>query len=207
MKKLLVVFLILGGVLFAQEETLLGYRNITHGGFGGPVVKFTKVKGEFATLVGGRGGWIINHSFIIGGGGYGLVNNIRGNKVFLEDANADNPFGRTRRILMGYGGLELEYIYKPYKLLHVSLYTMIGGGGVTQRDTDKDYDDDFIDDEDTDPFFIFSPEANVTLNVTRFFRISVNAGYRFTNGVDQHDLDDTDFSGFTGGLTFRFGQF
>ena len=25
----------------------------------------------------GRGGWIINHTFVIGGGGYGLANNIR----------------------------------------------------------------------------------------------------------------------------------
>ena len=32
---------------------------------------FTTLNGENAVLVGGRGGWIINHSFVLGGAGYG----------------------------------------------------------------------------------------------------------------------------------------
>ena len=33
------------------------------------MVKFTEIDGEFGVLVGGRGGWIINDSFVIGAGG------------------------------------------------------------------------------------------------------------------------------------------
>jgi hypothetical protein len=56
--------------VFAGDETLFS-GNVEHGGFGGPVVKFTQIKDEFGVLVGGRGGWIINHSFVLGAGGYG----------------------------------------------------------------------------------------------------------------------------------------
>ncbi len=61
---------------FAQEETLIK-GDVESGGFGGPVVKMTSLNGQDGILVGGRGGWILNHSFIIGGGGYGLANNVR----------------------------------------------------------------------------------------------------------------------------------
>ena len=51
-----------------NAQTLMG-SDIRHGGFGGPVVKFTEIDGQFGVLVGGRGGWIINDSFVIGAGG------------------------------------------------------------------------------------------------------------------------------------------
>jgi len=67
------LLLFIAGIARAQEEeTLLG-GGFESGGYGGPVVKFTNVKGEFAVMAGGYGGWLINHSLMLGGGGYGLV--------------------------------------------------------------------------------------------------------------------------------------
>lgn len=44
----------------AQEiQTLFG-SDVSHGGFGAPVVKFSDVNGDLGGWVGGRGGWIIN---------------------------------------------------------------------------------------------------------------------------------------------------
>ena len=45
----------------AQEKTLLE-GGVTHGGYGGPEVRFTQVGDNFGVLVGGKGGWIINHT-------------------------------------------------------------------------------------------------------------------------------------------------
>lgn len=59
----------------AQDETLFK-GDIETGGFGGPVVKYTSIYNQKALMVGGRGGWIINHSFVIGGGGYGVVTEV-----------------------------------------------------------------------------------------------------------------------------------
>jgi hypothetical protein len=88
--------------LFAQEETLLGSGEVTHGGFGGPVFKYAQIKGEPAILVGGRGGWILNHTFIIGGGGYGLANDIKANNPLIIAPGITKPY-----LNFGYGGLEL----------------------------------------------------------------------------------------------------
>ena len=99
--------------VFGQEETLVGTGEIDHGGYGALVVKVTGINGETAILVGGRGGWIINHTFVLGGGGYGLVNNLRpddpGSFLF--------PDGETL-LNFGYGGLELAYIINSDKLIH-----------------------------------------------------------------------------------------
>ncbi len=108
MKKILVVFLLicLAGIGAAQQETLFSER-IHSGGFGGPVVKFSQINNEFGLFVGGRGGWIINHSFAFGGGGYGLVTEI----------SAPAP-SDSLTLGLGYGGLELEYINRSDKLIH-----------------------------------------------------------------------------------------
>lgn len=66
--------MILASAALAQEETLLGAADVEHGGYGALVVRFTSVNGELGVLVGGRGGCIVNHSFSLGGAGYGLAN-------------------------------------------------------------------------------------------------------------------------------------
>ncbi|HAL57166.1 MAG TPA: hypothetical protein DCP63_12015 [Bacteroidetes bacterium] len=177
----------------SQEETLFN-GNIESGGFGGPVLKAGGFNGEAGLLVGGRGGWIINNSFIVGGGGYGLVNSVK--------AKALGP--RNQQYLdFGYGGLELEYISRSNKLIHLSFMTMIGAGGVGWRDREMGYDND----SNPDAFFILEPAVNATLNVTRYFRISAGASYRYISGVSSNATTNADLSGPSGTLTFRFGKF
>src|SRR3989339_1042733 len=76
MKRLMVftaAVMIFAGSAFAQERTLLGDGEITSGGFGGPEIKLSTLYDKSALMIGGKGGWIINHKFSIGGGGYGQV--------------------------------------------------------------------------------------------------------------------------------------
>jgi hypothetical protein len=184
--------------LFAQEETLIGNGEVSHGGFGGPMVKFTQVKNEFGVLVGGRGGWIINHSFVIGGGGYGLVNNIEANNLY---------FGTKPFINLGYGGVELEYIIQSDRLIHFSVYTLVGAGGVSYRNSL--WDDDYRNDLNvtSDAFFVLEPTANVELNIISFFRINAGVSYRFISGVELDDLRNSDLAGPSAILTLKFGTF
>jgi len=121
MKQLLVVTVLTTIALSqasAQERTLVGH-GIESGGFGGPVVKLTQVNGEFGVLVGGRGGWIINHVFVLGGGGYGLVNDAWVRGLVPEP-----------RLQFGYGGLELEGIVASNSLVHITVAGLVGGGAV-----------------------------------------------------------------------------
>lgn len=195
MKKLFVLLLIFSAsIMNAQVETLLGNGKVDHGGFGGPVVKFTTIKDNFGVLVGGRGGWIIDHTFVIGGGGYGLANEINGSKTIL---------GKPMLINFGYGGFEMEYIANWNKLIHTSAYLLLGAGGVGQREkwTGMDWD------HNPDVFFVAEPALNVELNLISFMRLNLGASYRLVIGVDDDGLTDKDFSGFSTIMTFKFGSF
>lgn len=177
---------------FAQEETLIN-GSIENGGFGGPVLKIGSFNGEAAILVGGRGGWIVNHSFIIGGGGYGLANDVK--------AKVAGPYGE-RFLNFGYGGVELEYISEPNRLINFSVQTLIGGGGLGWRDENGG-----MRNSDSDSFFIVEPGVNVTVNVTTYFRFSGGISYRFISGVQSPASSNPDLSGPSGVVTFRFGKF
>lgn len=182
--------------IFAQEQTLVGNGKISNGGFGGPVIKYTQIKNEPAVLVGGRGGWIINHTFVIGGGGYGLANQIEAEYI----NNYIQPY-----INFGYGGFEMEYIIQSDQLLHFSVYTLIGAGGVNYRDNSNDFWEDW--DYKSDEFFVLEPALNVEVNITSFFRVNAGASYRYISGVNYDNLKNEDFSGFSGVLTLKFGSF
>jgi len=182
----------MAGPGLAEEKTLIGdLGEIEHGGFGGPMVKFTQIDGEFGVLTGGRGGWIIDHRFVLGGGGYGLANNI--------EARGIEPAGQD--LEMGYGGAMLEFIIASDALIHFSVDCLIGVGGVTtpegetsQRSKDA-------------AFFVLEPGLNVMLNITQFFRFGAGASYRYTQGASLGDIDDDDLSGAAAVLTFKFGSF
>ena len=123
MKNSLILFISIFIVtpLLAQEETIVG--DLFHnGGYGGPVWKVGLFNGNAGILSGGRGAWIINHKFAIGGGGYGLITDVKSDAVSND--------GKSLYIDLDYGGLEMEYIHKSDKLFHWTLHTMLAGGTV-----------------------------------------------------------------------------
>jgi hypothetical protein len=189
MKKWIGIIALFSVSLFAQEQTLLD-GELESGGFGGPVVKFSQVMDEFAVLMGGRGGWIINHKFAIGGGGYGLVNSI------------PSPEDPDYVLSFGYGGVELTYIIASDQLVHTNIYALIGGGGVDY--VERDYEDENYSD---DTFFIVEPGVDMIINVTSFFRFGLGLHYRFIAGVDYSGILNNDLAGPSVAVTFNFGHF
>jgi hypothetical protein len=185
--------------LAAQEQTDLNYENET-GGFGGPVFKYTNINKQNAILIGGRGGWIIDHSLVLGGGGYGVINEI--------DAPVNAlPLEGPLDIEFGYIGFEFEYIFNPSSLYHISIYALVGGGATNFV---KDVGSVFSSNEqagETAFMFVLEPAVNAELNMTEWFRMCAGISYRMTLGADQEMLDDGDFSGINGTLTFKFGTF
>jgi hypothetical protein len=199
---LVAVLLLIAMPLVAQEETLLGTGSVEHGGYGALVVKFTSINKEFGVLVGARGGWIINHTFAIGIGGYGLANEVPARSI---------SWIGSRYMDFGYGGLDLEYIANSNAVVHYSVHTLIGAGALGHRSF---YYSDFgtglgLDDvgEEHRPFFVLEPGVNVDLNVTTWFRFSVGASYRFIGPVRSDIATADDLKGPSGMLTFRFGSF
>jgi hypothetical protein len=179
--------------IFAQDgeiKTLLS-GDIDHGGFGGPVVKFGNVYDESAVMIGGRGGWIIDHFLSLGGGGYGLV---------TEITTRPEEF-----LLMGYGGFELEFIIASNRLLHSTVGTLVGAGWISSHD--RNLDPDAGVEEQGDTFFVMEPSVNAELNVARFMRVNAGVSYRYTDGADKYGITDTDLSGLNAVITLKFGAF
>lgn len=210
-----VIFLILLlGECFAQQdssttqvETLLSGK-IESGGYGGPLIKVGQIMDETGFFVGGQGGWIINHQFVLGGKGYVLVN-----PAEIEG---------LQNIHVGFacGGVLIKYISNSDKLVHVTFESMIGLGGVYNDVTDYSRDHDPID-YTGDAGFVLEPGINIELNVTDYFRISTGVAYLFVNGIeydpgapyqdvigtDYSHISDSDLRGISVQLTLEFGVF
>ena len=186
MKKHLLILFVLMMVIpfsaFSEEKTLVG-DGFDNGGYGGPVVKFMSLSGDLAVVVGGRGGWIINHTFVIGGGGYGLASDI---EIDGNDLNLD------------YGGFELEYIWRSDSLLHFTIHMGIGGGKVEMIDPV------YVQDK----FFYLEPTFNLELNLLKWLRINTGVGYLWVDNIQgMPGLSTSDVRSVTGTILLKFGWF
>ena len=187
----LLIIVVLASPVLAQDETLLG-DDLESGGYGALVVKYGRIMGTDGVFVGGQGGWIINHTFILGGGGYGLAN-----RITMD--NSECPY-----LGFGYGGLLLEYIISSRKMVHFSVQTLIGAGGVDYYG-ERCWHDDAI--YRSDAFFALEPGGYLMLNLHKYVRTGIGASYRYINGVQYRDLSDSDLSGATAQIIVKFGAF
>jgi len=188
MKNNLLVFaaLLLSTFAYSQTETLFS-GNASYGGFGGPLIEFSSINGTLVNDVGGGGALIINNFFV---GGYGLGS---------DNASVDIN-GLEHDIDFSQGGFWFGYTHKQHKLIHLYSSVKVGWGEAELLvNEEKRFDENLL---------AFSPDLGLEFNVTSWFKLGVTAGYRFVSGLDDLPvLDDNDFSGMTGGITFRFGGF
>ncbi len=199
MKKLtlLLFLLMLAASLWAEEdlEETKAEKPSKSGGFGGPVLKVTRINNVFGLIVGGRGGWIYKHRYAIGGGFYGL----------LRDIKSSDP---EREFEFAYSGLELEYIIAPSRDVHLSAQTLIGFGGLTDRYQrfDGSYDEYGRLGGPDDTFFIIQPQLNIVWNMKTYLQIYFGGSYRYIRGVGIAGIDNSDLNGTSVVVTFRFGR-
>ena len=194
MKKILILLFVLlfSIALHAEEETLIS-GEVEHGGFGGFGFRATSLNGQTAVLSGGGGAWLINSKFFIGGSGYSnMSDDIKAPAGLAEDQVYLN---------INYGGVMLGYVFNPDKLYHVTVDALIGSGNVhySQREGDQDWD--------SDNFYFIEPSVNLELNVVEWFRFGIGASYRLVNDVEIQKLQNSDISGLSAGIFFKFGKF
>jgi hypothetical protein len=182
-----------------RQDTLFGGGPIHHGGYGGPLVRFSQIAHETALFVGGRGGWLIDHRLLIGGAGMGQTLSIDA----PSEAIARNPDGRN--LELAYGGLMFGYHLAPEARLHGFVSVLIGGGGMTLTNRDGDVTDE--EEEAADALFVLEPELALEANVVSFMRIQLSVAYRQVWDTEMPGLENQDLSGIAGGLALVFGQF
>jgi len=184
--------ILLAGNLLGQEEILIGDQ-FESGFFGGPVSKGTMMNGKACLLSGGRGGWIINHVFVIGGGGYNSVWDVKTDRTSIN--------AKPLYLNMEYGGLELEYIHRSDRMIHYTIYSLFGSGKIRLREHDPSRD------SETDGFLVLDAAVNAEINISRWFRLGLGGGWRLIYGIEAEGLGNGDIGGPSAALTLKFGKF
>jgi len=126
-----------------------------------------------------HGGYLafeFNQNFLIGWSGYKSDFTNDGGKIDIDGND-----------------LLLGYTFRSDRVIHPILNLQMGSSRLK------------IEDVGSDRVFVVQPTIGAELNVTRFFRLGLDAGYRFFNGSDIAGFDDADFSGPILGLRFKFG--
>lgn len=186
------------------EQTLLG-SDISIGAFAGPGVYYTDYMGEATALMGGQVAVNVNRTYYFGLSGYAFGRHPDAGPVMV-----DNNL-RQSRFEGAYGGVMLGGMLYQDQLIHGSADVMIGGGAISRvlnhpglhewGDGDQGYE------YDNDGFFVVQPMAHAELNMVRWMKVDLGAGYRFVSGIDQFGLENSDVSGPVAGLGLRFGKF
>ncbi|HYF69544.1 MAG TPA: hypothetical protein VD884_15470 [Ohtaekwangia sp.] len=196
--------IVIGGRLSAQEiQTLFkGYQS--SGGYGAISNKFTTIKGEYANLAEIYGGWFINKKFLLGLGAAASTNNLK-----VPDAYSAAPFTDMTWQYVQFG-LMTEYVFWSNKVVHFNV-SLFSGSGLTVQYERNNHDDweDAMDniDHDENFFFVIEPGAQLEVNVLRWLRFSPGISYRKSFGSDANGLDDNDISNLSYNVTLKVGRF
>lgn len=180
-----------------EEKTLIGsLSEVQWGGMIGAGVHLADMAGEARALQQFSGAVIINHNFRLGGSYAFLYNDI-----LLDEIN-----GIERQDLY-LASVDLEYVWRPNALVHLSFPLQVGMG---EAEIENELDIDWIDDDeeyDEDVFGFIHPSVQLELNLHRFVRFHLGAGYRFVYEASLPGLDNDALSGFNGTVGLRFGLF
>jgi hypothetical protein len=208
-RNLVLIFLILTSTVAVgqkatdttQLETLFGKENLLAQGYGSAQLGFSKLDDTEVLLVVAEGGVIINKKVVVGATVTGIVSS---QKTEVYYAAYDEEIAAVVRGI--YGGVKIEPLLKPHKLVHVGFPTVVGGGMLfymTDRsnyvDTNGKYNRREID---SDPFIYIEPGAAV-----EFMRFELALTYRYAHGLTLNSTPDNGFNKVTTYLNFKFGKF
>jgi hypothetical protein len=201
MKKasLIIALAFITNLLFSQEMKTLFKKDTakieSYGGYGAPMVGASMMGKYWGVMLGGKGGLIRNHHFGIGGIGAAVIGNSSSSMTdtIVRMGRKDSTF--KHNLVMGYGGIYLEYIFNYDSPIHVSLplNICVGGvwaGGERSSSTIK-----------SSTVFIVEPGINIEFNFSKHFVPALNVGYKIVLG------NSTNLSGLNVGLVFKLGKF
>lgn len=188
--------LVLPAPVVAEMPMKLFGGEVTNKGVGGVAVKFSSFNDQFALMTGGRGAITINKKFTIGGGGYGIANTIQ-----ITSPGPDT----TRNFKMGYGGLELGYVFYPGKKVNFGATMLFAAGASFWQNNPKSLNEELFDD-DFKMFPVFEPSIYGEFAVSQIMRLHTGVSYRYIAGADLDYITIKKMRGFSGYVALMFGR-
>lgn len=178
---LILSFALTASLMAQRDETLFERLDLSlTGAWGASTLGLSASEHESVLVAGGYGGLELGKDFFIGWGGWSST----------EDVTYDPFDAATYRF--DYSGMLIGYGPRSFKLIHPQFFLLLGRGNVRvpgQRDR----------------VLVLQPSGGVEINVLRWFRLGVQAGYRFMPDNDLKALQDVQVSQPFAEMTFRFG--
>jgi hypothetical protein len=184
---------------FAQDtneaKTLFGSGNpisTKHlGFFVAPSYGITQLDGSTASLFNLRGGVNYKDKFSFGAYFNTSLNQIRPQSETIQNIYMD---------FWTVGGFA-EYTLFSKKVAHLTFPLYVGYGEVQMDDEDGDVELGEAN------FFQIEPSALLEVNLHKYVRFNIGAGYRFVSQMNYRNFDQSDISGLTGYVGLKFGLF
>lgn len=168
------------------------------GAFGAPVIKFSSIGGQNAIITGGRFGWVIDSSIVLGGGFYSLTNKVKTGTI--DQINGSD-------VLLGFncGGLEFEYLFYSGSKVHFSIDMFFAGGGLTFSASDNNTKHANYFSQD---LLLWEPQLNVEFDLADWLHLDTGISYRIISGyTESYGISLNDLKGISAAVTFKFGSY
>ncbi|MBF0430623.1 MAG: hypothetical protein HQK83_05055 [Fibrobacteria bacterium] len=194
MKIMLIPILVLSlfiGFGFTEDDSTAVYQEkFGFTGYVEPMLKFTPVDQQFGMMAGLEAGIVLDWSFSVGIAGHSLIWPVEPNVA------------PEQQLVFNYGGLTLDWIIRPFEMVHGGFSVLIGAGYTA-------FSDSGLSEEG---FLVVEPEWFFTVNTCRFAQVQLGFGLRFIyhdDGWFPHDYvkDFTDLNQLVATLGVRFGKF
>ncbi len=185
-----------------EIKSLLSTENDIQG-FGGLDVKITDLMDERSVLTGAYGGVIINRTYLLGLGAYGITT-----RPSFDGAIPGLADTTRLRLYGGYGGVLIGGTILAKEVVHLSVPLFLGAGNLEVSDDDFFQgigDADFT--VESSVFFVVEPGLQLEFNITSYLRIAAGASYRWVQGLELLNVEDEDMTGISGILSIRLGRF
>jgi hypothetical protein len=169
---------------------------ITNNGYGGPAIKFSRFNNHFAFMTGGRGACTINNRYTLGGGGYGIANSID-----IPASSADT----IRLFKMGYGGIELGYIFLTGKNVNIGGSLLVAAGAAFLQNKPKSNREKLFDD-DFNIFPVLEPSLYCEIALNHFIWLHAGISYRYAHHAHLDYISDQNIRGFSCYVGLLFGK-
>ncbi len=186
MKKLssvvLTVFLLATAITAQEEETLFGESGLRlTGAWVAPAFGMSFFGNDAAATRGTFWGLEFNDVILAGFG-----NERTFESVLLNESD-------VRKYDFKHNGFYLHFYPKKEKVIHPAFGFMLGGGELKDALGNKD------------PLFVVQPTAGFEINVFKWWKVGMDAGYRFVSRTDLPNIEDQDLSSLFFNLKLRFG--
>jgi hypothetical protein len=179
-----------------EAKTLIGNGKPHIGYFINPNCQFGIFAGASAVIPGIGAGVILNNKYSL-------------NVLYKLTVTENTPAGEANQLYLHgqWFGLKAEYSFKPEGLVHLNFPVEIGAGEI-ELDLKDSYENDQIIVPSGDAWYAyFEPGVAVEINLQKFIKFNLSAGYRFASDVTFRNISEKDLKGFTFTAGLKIGLF